>query len=233
MVENLAAFEAPHEDEGRFGAGERAAGDAGPAGRACKALPFWRIFAEDMEERPPRLTRELLDAGKLEVTLRRLCCEVVERRLGLAEICVLGVQPRGVFPARRVRDLLAEMLPETDIRYGELDVTFHRDDFRRQEKPLAPNATNIPFSLEDRYVLLVDDVLFTGRTARAALDALLSFGRPTQVELLALVDRLRRRELPVEADYVGLKVESIAEERVVVEWAEARGRDSVRIQSGP
>ena len=114
-----------------------------------------------------------------------------------------------------------------EIVCGNLDITFFRDDFRRREKPLIPSITNIDFSLENKKVILVDDVLYTGRTIRAGLDALLTFGRPSKVELLVLIDRRFRRDLPIQADYVGKMVDSLISERVSVEWEEIEGEDKI------
>ena len=110
---------------------------------------------------------------------------------------------------------------------GDLDITFHRDDFRQREEPLAANATNLDFSIEDKKVVLVDDVLFSGRTARAGLDAMLGFGRPDRVELLVLVDRRFTRQLPIQPDYVGRYADSIESERIAVKWKELDGKDQV------
>ncbi|MEY3424932.1 MAG: hypothetical protein RL679_290, partial [Bacteroidota bacterium] len=114
-----------------------------------------------------------------------------------------------------------------EVVCGNLDITFYRDDFRRREKPLIPSATNIDFVIENKNVVLVDDVLFTGRTIRAGLDALLAFGRPNKVELLTLIDRRFNRDLPIQADYIGESVDSLSSEKVSVEWKEIEGEDKV------
>lgn len=114
-----------------------------------------------------------------------------------------------------------------EVVCGNLDITFYRDDFRRREKPLIPSATNIDFVIENKKVVLVDDVLYTGRTIRSGMDALLAFGRPRKVELLVLVDRRFRRDLPIQADYVGQTVDTLVSERVSVEWKEIEGEDKV------
>lgn len=168
----------------------------------------------------------LFPDGKLQVSLLRLCYQVLERHPGLENMAVLAMQPRGVFLGRRVMQLLNSLAPDAVVPYGELDVTFFRDDFRRGGI-LQPNQTRIDFLIEDRHVLLVDDVLYTGRSTRAAMDAMLAYGRPRTVELMVLVDRIHRRELPVEAGYTGLKVDSIESERVVVSLREAGGNDEV------
>ncbi|MEM6264660.1 MAG: bifunctional pyr operon transcriptional regulator/uracil phosphoribosyltransferase PyrR [Bacteroidota bacterium] len=169
---------------------------------------------------------DLFPDGKLEVTLQRLCHELLEHHTGFEDTVLLGMQPRGIFLGRRVKQILESLVPGIAIRYGELDVTFFRDDFRRGA-PLEANQTQIDFLIEDQHVILVDDVLYTGRTTRAALDAMLAFGRPRTVELLSLVDRKHKRELPVKASYIGIEVDSIDTERVVVELAESGGEDKV------
>jgi pyrimidine operon attenuation protein/uracil phosphoribosyltransferase len=114
-----------------------------------------------------------------------------------------------------------------EVQCGNLDITFYRDDFRRREKPMIPSITNIDFSIENKRVILVDDVLYTGRTIRSGLDALLTFGRPSKVELLALIDRRFSRDLPIQADYIGKTVDTLISERVSVEWKETEGEDKV------
>lgn len=174
---------------------------------------------------------QILDAGKLEVTLRRLCRHLIENHRDFSNSAIIGIQPRGVLLSRRIHQLLQEMIPGLSVPYGELDVTFHRDDQRLHQAPLKANATSINFLVEGKKVILVDDVLYTGRTVRAALDAMLAFGRPALVELLVLVDRNRKRELPVEAAYVGVRVDSLDNEKVIVRLREGGFDDSVRIET--
>ena len=120
-----------------------------------------------------------------------------------------------------------QLLFGSNFLFSNLDITFHRDDFRRRETPLLPSITNIDFSIENKRIILIDDVLFTGRTIRAGLDALLTFGRPSQVQLLALIDRRFSRDLPIQADYIGKTVDTLASERVAVEWKESEGQDQI------
>lgn len=174
---------------------------------------------------------ELFLPGQLDITLLRLCQELIENHRDFAETAIIAVQPRGVYLGRRIHELLAKALPDTRIPYGELDVTFFRDDFRHSKEPLRANATHIDFIIERKHIILIDDVLYTGRTIRAALDAMLAFGRPASVELLVLVDRKRKRELPVEAVYRGIEVDSLDSEKVIVRLREAGGEDSVRIET--
>jgi pyrimidine operon attenuation protein/uracil phosphoribosyltransferase len=122
---------------------------------------------------------------------------------------------------------MLEFILGHEIQAGNLDITFHRDDFRRRETPLLPSITNIDFSIENKRIILIDDVLFTGRTIRAGLDALLTFGRPSQVQLLALIDRRFSRDLPIQADYIGKTVDTLTSERVAVEWKESEGQDQI------
>lgn len=174
---------------------------------------------------------DLFPNGKLNITLQRLCAELSEHFGDFSDTVVIASQPRGVFLGRRIYAMLVDMLGEQVPPYGELDVTFFRDDFRRQGKPLEPNKTKVDFLIEDKRVILIDDVLYTGRTIRAALDAMLPYGRPKSVDLLVLVDRKHRRELPIEASFYGIQVDSIPTERVIVDLQEKSGlQDEVFIQ---
>ncbi len=178
--------------------------------------------------------RVLIDRRRMELTLLRLAHQLLEHHPRLAGCCMVGIQPRGVFLARRLRDVLARLYPDFELPYAELDVTFHRDDLRRSSTPIVPESTHVPpgFSTEDRVVVLVDDVLYTGRTVQAALSAILAFGRPRSTELLVLVDRRRKRELPIEAHYVGIAVDTLDHERVLVRWPDNPDEtDLVVIQS--
>jgi pyrimidine operon attenuation protein/uracil phosphoribosyltransferase len=166
----------------------------------------------------------LLEGKDIDRALRRLAREIVERNGGLGRVCLVGVYTRGVDLARRLRKLLSEE-EGTDVPLGTLDIALYRDD-ATIEPQVGP--TSIPFKVEDRTVVLVDDVLYTGRTTRAALDALMDFGRPRAVQLLVLVDR-GHRELPIQADYVGRQCPTYPAERVKVELLEIDGVDRVSI----
>ncbi|MEZ4776351.1 MAG: bifunctional pyr operon transcriptional regulator/uracil phosphoribosyltransferase PyrR [Bacteroidia bacterium] len=170
---------------------------------------------------------DLFPSGKLQVTLLRLCHQLIENYGDFDQTVILGAQPRGVYLSRRMQQILTELMPEVKIPYGELDVTFFRDDFRTRENPLQPNRTRIDFLIEKKRVILIDDVLFTGRTVRAAMDAMLAYGRPLSVELLVLVDRKHARDLPIEPSYTGIKVDTIDTQRVLVELKESGGDDEV------
>ena len=168
----------------------------------------------------------ILNSKHLELTLKRLSHELIESHNDFSDTVLVGLQPRGIYVVSQLKEQL-EVILGKEIVCGNLDITFFRDDFRRREKPLIPSITNIDFSLENKKVVLVDDVLYTGRTIRAGLDALLTFGRPSKVELLVLIDRRFRRDLPIQADYVGKMVDSLISERVSVEWQEIEGEDKI------
>ncbi|MCS6795447.1 MAG: bifunctional pyr operon transcriptional regulator/uracil phosphoribosyltransferase PyrR [Raineya sp.] len=155
----------------------------------------------------------------LAVIIERLCHELLENHQDFSESVIIGIQPKGVFVAERIASALRKIL-QKNIPLGFLDITFFRDDFRKREKPLSANTTKIDFLIEGRKVVLIDDVLYTGRTVRAALDAMLAFGRPASVDLLVLIDRKYARDLPIEAKYIGKAVHTFANERVKVELKE-------------
>ncbi len=161
----------------------------------------------------------LLDEKLLNITIHRLAQQLIENHPDFENTVIIGLQPRGVFVANQIATSLEEMSGEKPP-LGELDTTFHRDDFRRREKPVKASKTDIPFLLENKNVILVDDVLYTGRTVRAAMDALITFGRPEKVELLVLVNRMYQRELPIEPHFVGRNVQTLESQRVLVELKE-------------
>ena len=169
----------------------------------------------------------IIDSKLLDVTITRLCYQLIEVHNDFSESVIIGLQPRGLFLARRIHKKLSEILKLKNINLGELDTTFYRDDFRKKE--LIPNRTNIDFIIEDKNVILIDDVLFTGRTIRAGLDAMLAFGRPKDVELLVLIDRRFKRHLPIQAKYIGKVIDSIETQNVKVEWSELDGKDRVSL----
>lgn len=171
--------------------------------------------------------KQLLNTNELQVILHRLACQLIENHTDFSEAVLIGLQPRGIFLAQRLVHMLSQEYNVKGIEYGALDITFFRDDFRRGEKPLVANTTDIPFLVEDKKVVFIDDVLYTGRSIRAALTALQSFGRPTKVELLVLIDRRFSRDLPIQPDYIGKAVDAINKERVVVHWADQDGEDAV------
>lgn len=174
--------------------------------------------------------RVILNHEQIELTLKRLAFELIDNHGDFEHTILVGLQPRGVFFMQRMQSILEELLNHP-IKVGALDITFYRDDFRRKEAAAIPSVTNIDFSLEKKRIILVDDVLYTGRSVRSGLDALMAFGRPDQVELMALIDRRLQRHLPIQPDYVGREVESLNTERVKVEWKEVQGEDKVVLYS--
>lgn len=173
----------------------------------------------------------LLDGQKFQITLERLCHQLIENHNDFSNSVIIGIQPRGIYLSKRIAKELSKILPKANIQNGILDITFYRDDFRRGDSPLVPNSTQIDFIIEGKKVILVDDVLWTGRTIRAAMDAMLAFGRPEKVELLVLVDRRYSRHLPIEPNYIGIKVDSISSQKVVVSWQETDQEDKVVLVS--
>ncbi len=174
-------------------------------------------------------SRIILDSRKFELTIERLCHQLIENHGNFSNSCIIGLQPRGLFLSGRILATLGKLLPGISIEYGVLDTTFYRDDFRHQDKPLIPKSTDIEFIIENKNVILVDDVFYTGRTVRAGLDALLDFGRPAKIELLVLIDRRLSRHVPISPDYVGKTIDAVTSEKVRVEWSENGGDDKVWI----
>ena len=158
----------------------------------------------------------ILDKSRLQITIERLAYQVIENYTDLSSVILLGIQPRGVFLADKIYSQISKMGLDVLPKYGKIDITFYRDDIRKELH--EPNKTDIPFSIEEKNVILIDDVLYTGRTIRAALDALLSFGRPQKVELCVLINRRYSRQLPIQPDYCGKAIDSIISQKVKVEW---------------
>ena len=171
-------------------------------------------------------TRTIHDAARFGLTIERLCRHLMEEHGDFRQSCLIGIQTGGVQLARRLYDRLRE-LGVTGLPFGKLDITFYRDDFRTKAGPLTAHPTEIDFLVEDRRVILVDDVLFSGRTVLSAMTALNHYGRPAAVELLVMVDRRFRRTLPVQANYRGLVVDTLTNEYVDVQWAETHGGDQI------
>ncbi|SDW94040.1 bifunctional pyr operon transcriptional regulator/uracil phosphoribosyltransferase PyrR [Aequorivita viscosa] len=169
----------------------------------------------------------LLNATEINIALNRLACQLIENHDDFSNTVLIGLQPRGVFLAERLKTLLEEEYDIENIKLGYLDITFYRDDFRRSNKPLEANKTSIIFIVEDKRVVFIDDVLFTGRSIRSALTAIQSFGRPLEIELLTLIDRRFSRHLPIQPDYRGRQVDAIDGEKVRVSWKENDGEDAV------
>jgi pyrimidine operon attenuation protein / uracil phosphoribosyltransferase len=169
----------------------------------------------------------LLTSKEVNIILHRLACQLIENHLDFSKTVLIGIQPRGVFLAERLKKLLQEEYKIPAITLGYLDITFFRDDFRRSEKIIEANKTQIDFLVENKKVVFIDDVLFTGRSIRAGLTAIQSFGRPSEIELLVLIDRRFSRHLPIQPDYRGRQVDAINGEKVVVNWLENEGEDAV------
>ena len=169
--------------------------------------------------------KTILSEQQLALTVKRLAHQILENNLSLENTVLIGLQPRGIWLSDRIVQELKKIVNPSLIQYGKLDITFYRDDIRKSLH--IANATDIPFSIENRKVVLIDDVLYTGRTIRAALDALLAFGRPSKVTLCVLVDRRFNRELPIQPDYTGKTIDTIISQKVIVNWKETNGVDEV------
>jgi len=165
------------------------------------------------------MQKSIIDQNLLSIIVQRLCQQLIENHEDFEYSVLLGIQPKGIFVAQRIAQEL-QKITQKEIPLGFLDITFFRDDFRRRKKPLSANTTKIDFLIEGKKVVLIDDVLYTGRTVRAALDAMLAFGRPESVDYLVLIDRKYTRNLPIEATYVGKAVHTLAKQRVKVELRE-------------
>ena len=170
--------------------------------------------------------RVILNHQHFGITLNRLAAQLIENHGDFSETALIGLQPRGIHVLSRLKKILEKELGK-EIQCGQLDITFYRDDFRRRDASIIPSVTNIDFSIENKNIVLMDDVLFSGRTIRSGLDAILSFGRPKKVELLAFVDRRFERHLPIQPDYSGKTVDTLSTQRVLVEWEELEGEDKV------
>jgi pyrimidine operon attenuation protein/uracil phosphoribosyltransferase len=173
----------------------------------------------------------LLSSKEVDIILHRLTTQLIEKHVDFSNTVLIGIQPRGVFLANRIKQLLEGFYDIPNIKLGLLDITFFRDDFRRGNKTLEANTTRIDFIIEDKNVIIIDDVLYTGRSISAALTAMQSFGRPKDVELLTLIDRRFSRHLPIQPNYRGRQVDVINEEKVAVKWVENDGEDTVYLIS--
>jgi len=158
----------------------------------------------------------LLSSQQLKLTIRRLAHQLTESNLDPSDIVFIGLQPRGKWLSNRIMEVMKEIMPDKSLLYGVLDITFYRDDFR--DELHIPQETNLMISLEGKSVVLIDDVLYTGRTIRAALDALQDYGRPKKVELCVLVDRRFNRELPIQPDYCGVAIDTFTSQKVRIDW---------------
>ena len=173
----------------------------------------------------------LLNANEVKIALHRLACQLIENHNDFSDTVLIGLQPRGIFLADRLKSLLESDYKIENVPLGHLDITFYRDDFRRGDKILEANTTQINFIVENKKVVFVDDVLYTGRSIRSALTAIQSFGRPSEIELLTLIDRRFSRHLPIQPDYRGRQVDAFGEEKVIVNWEDQDGEDAVYLVS--
>lgn len=169
----------------------------------------------------------LLDEKEVNIILRRLACQLIEKHNDFSNTILVGLQPRGRHLADRLTQVLESDYNIADLQVGYLDITFYRDDFRRSEKVLEASVTEMNFVVEGKKVVFIDDVLYTGRSIRAALTAIQSYGRPKNIELLILIDRRFSRHLPIQPDYRGRQVDAIDDEKVIVNWKETQGEDNV------
>ena len=173
--------------------------------------------------------KTLLNEKEIFIILNRLACQLIENHHDFSNTLLIGIQPRGIHLANRLVKILTEDYNVKDIKLGKLDITFYRDDFRRREDPLSASSTDINFIVDNKDVVFIDDVLFSGRSIRAALTAIQAFGRPKNIELLVLIDRRFSRHLPIQPDYKGRQVDVIKNEQVKVEWKENESKDKVCI----
>lgn len=160
--------------------------------------------------------KTILDSYQLNLTIRRLAHQLIESHTDFNQTVFIGIQPRGILLSDKIVAHIQQLYPQQKIQYGKLDITFYRDDIRKELH--VANKTDIPFSIEGKKVILIDDVLYTGRTIRAALDAINDFGRPEKIELCVLVDRRFSRQLPIQPDYCGKAIDSLISQKVKVEW---------------
>lgn len=177
-----------------------------------------------MSAKRKKVVKTIVTEQQIPLIIKRLAHQVLEEHPDPGQTVFIGVQPRGIYLSNRlVKEL--EILYGKKIQYGLMDITFYRDDFRKQVH--VPNQTRIDFSIENKNVVLIDDVLYTGRTTRAALDALLDFGRPARVELCVLIDRRFSREFPILSNFTGKTIDTIFSQKVKVNWHERDGSDEV------
>ncbi len=175
--------------------------------------------------------RQILNSEGFRITLHRLASQIEENYPITEALHLIGIQERGVVLAERLMDVLLKATPKREINFGKLDITFYRDDFRMRETLLKPTATEIPFEIEAKNILLVDDVLYTGRTIHAAMSALQDLGRVERIELLTMVDRRFNRHLPIKSDYTGMQIDAVDDAYVKVQWSHIDGDDKVMIFS--
>ena len=174
--------------------------------------------------------REILNKNSIAITIERLCYQLIEQHSSFKNTVLVGLQPRGTYLNNRILQKLKTIIPDSIIESGNVDISFYRDDLMRRESPIVPEEMDIHISLEGKNVVLVDDVLFTGRSVRSALDALMTFGRPKSIQLLTLINRRFSRNLPIEPNYVGKTIDVMKSEKIIVEWEDNTGIDRVLIR---
>lgn len=175
--------------------------------------------------------RVILDKDRFQLTMLRLCHELIEEYDDFKDCCFIGIQDRGVAMADRLLETIRSINPDAHLEYGKLDITFYRDDFRTRDTPLKASSVDMPFLVDEKNVILIDDVLYTGRTIHAAMTALQSYGRARRIELVTMVDRRFNRHFPIKADYSGMRVDALDEAYVRVEWKDVDGKDQVKLFS--
>ena len=173
----------------------------------------------------------LLDSKKIDLIINRLVCELIENHKDFNNTVLIGLQPRGTYLIEKLLKIFKKKYPNINIESGILDFTFFRDDFRRSEKTLKASSTQIDFSIENKNVVLIDDVLFTGRSVKAAMSSIDSYGRPNSIELLVLIDRRFKREIPIQANYCGAKIDTFKGDKVNVVWNENSKKDVIYIEN--
>ncbi len=172
--------------------------------------------------------KKILNQNQIQLIVNRISRQLIENHGNFSNSILIGLQPRGISFSIRLKEVIEKQIKQT-ISYGILDTTFYRDDFRRRDNPISANKTKLDIVVEGKKVIFVDDVLYTGRSARAALDAIQAFGRPKSIELVTLIDRRFTRQLPIQANYKGKEIDSIKSEKVKVKWKNKEGEDAVLI----
>ncbi|HIP47902.1 MAG TPA: bifunctional pyr operon transcriptional regulator/uracil phosphoribosyltransferase PyrR [Lutibacter sp.] len=173
--------------------------------------------------------KKILNAKEIDIILHRLACQLIENHNDFSETVLIGIQPRGTYLLDRILEILKKENNIENIEIGQLDITFYRDDFRRRDEPLQANTTTINTILENKRVVFIDDVLYTGRSIRAALTAIESYGRPADIELLVLIDRRFSRNLPIQPTYLGKQVDAVNNEKVLVEWHSDNSKNTISL----
>jgi pyrimidine operon attenuation protein/uracil phosphoribosyltransferase len=181
------------------------------------------IFVQSLLMQP----KLLLNEHQIEILLHRLACQLIENHRHFSNAVLIGLQPRGIYLLDRLTQCLVEDYGRDNLTIGKLDITFFRDDFRRSDKPHAASSTEMNIPIEGKDIVFIDDVLYTGRSIRAALTAIESYGRPKSIELLTLIDRRFSRDLPIQPDYIGRQVDALQNDKVTVEWKATHQTDAV------